>query len=165
MATSRIVAVAAVVVLAGTLTAQAQQVSDKSNRNRKVITAEEIQAANVNTAYQVIERLHPEYLRRVSRIQSLGAGRLARGGSRGGGMRGAGDGSGDSPDQPYVQPQEEQRTTSVFVDGTDMGGLEELQQVQSNLVEEIRYLTGPEAEGKYGPRFSAGVIELKLKSR
>ena len=46
-----------------------------------------------------------------------------------------------------------------------MGGIEELQQVQSNLIEEIRYLNAGDAESKYGPRFSAGVIELKLKSR
>ena len=167
MTTSRIVAVAAAVALAGALTAQAQQVSEKGNRNRKLITAEEIDAARVNNAYQVIEKLHPEYLQRVTRIQTLGSGRISRGSSRGGGASGgAGDGADpmDGSDQVYVQP-EPQRTTAVFIDGTEMGGLEELQQVQSNLIEEIRYLNAGDAESKYGPRFSAGVIELKLKSR
>ena len=83
MTTSRIVAVAAAVALAGALTAQAQQVSEKGNRNRKLITAEEIDAAHVNNAYQVIEKLHPEYLQRVTRIQTLGSGRISRGSSRG----------------------------------------------------------------------------------
>jgi hypothetical protein len=50
------------------------------------------------------------------------------------------------------------------VDGTEMGGVEELQRLQSNLVEEIRYLSGSDAQTKYGPRFSAGVIEVKLKT-
>jgi hypothetical protein len=166
MITSRIVAVAAAVALAGGLTAQAQQVSENANRNRKLITAEEIDAAHVNNAYQVIEKLHPEYLQRVNRIQTLGSGQMNRGGSRGGGASSAGEGSDpmQAADQSYIQP-EPQRTTAVFVDGNEMGGLEELQQVQSNLIEEIRYLSAADAEAKYGPRFSAGVIELKLKNR
>jgi len=163
MTTSRIVTVAAAAVLAGALTAHAQQVSETSNRDRKLITTEEIDAARVNTAYQVVEKLHPEYLRRISRIQSLGAGGSVRG-SRAA-ATGASSGAGmESTEDAYVRPQEEQRMTAVFVDGTDMGGIDELQQIQSNLVEEIRYLTGPDAGAKYGPRFSAGVIEVKLRN-
>lgn len=164
MTTSRIVTVAAAAVLAGALTAHAQQVSETSSRDWKLISTEEIEAARVNTAYQVVEKLHPEYLRRINRVQSLGGGRLVRG-TRG---VGTGDGSGagiESVEDAYSRPQEEQRTMAVFVDGTDMGGIEELQQIQSNLVEEIRYLTGPDAGAKYGPRFSAGVIEVKLRNR
>jgi hypothetical protein len=56
-------------------------------------------------------------------------------------------------------------TAAVFVDGTNMGGLDELQRIQSTLVEEIRYLSGADAAMKYGPRFSAGVLEVKLKNR
>jgi hypothetical protein len=164
MTTSRIVTVAAAAVLAGALTAHAQQVSETSNRDRKLITNEEIGAARVNTAYQVVERLHPEYLRRVNRIHSLGAGGSVRG-SRAAGAGASSGGGMTSVEDAYSRPQEEQRTTAVFVDGTDMGGIDELQRIQSNLVEEIRYLTGPDAGAKYGPRFSAGVIEVKLKNR
>jgi hypothetical protein len=163
MTTSRIVTVAAAAVLAGALTAHAQQVSEKTNRDRKLITTEEIEAARVNTAYQVVEKLHPEYLRRVNRVHSLGAGGSVRG-SRASGT-GASSGAGmASVEDAYSRPQDEQRTTAVFVDGTDMGGIDELQRIQSNLIEEIRYLTGPDAGAKYGPRFSAGVIELKLRN-
>jgi hypothetical protein len=161
MTTSRIVTVAAAAVFAGALTAHAQQVSEKSNRDRKLITTEEIDAARVNTAYQVVEKLHPEYLRRINRVQSLGGGRLVRGSPSTGATSGAGM---ESTEDSYVRPQEEQRITAVFVDGTDMGGIDELQQIQSNLVDEIRYLTGPDAGAKYGPRFSAGVIEVKLRN-
>ncbi len=177
MTTSRIVTVAAAAVLAGALAAQAQQVSEKSNRDRKVITTEEIEAAQVSTAYQVVERVRPEFLRRMSRPQAPGGlvvargGASARGGSPtaagggglGGGARGAsGQSQDDATEQLLETPQ--QRTAAVFVDGTEMGGVEELQRIQSNLVEEIRYLNGPDAGAKYGPRFSAGVIEVKLRN-
>src|SRR5882724_605770 len=161
MATSRIVAIAAAGVLLGALTAEAQQVSEKSNRDWKVITAEEIQSAHVTTAYQAIEKLHPDYLRRVSRVHSLGGGRMATGTSARGAA--ANSDAAQSTNEAYASAEQEQRTTAVFVDGTDMGGAEELQKIQANLVDEIRYLNGADAEGKYGPRFSAGVIELKLK--
>ena len=176
MATSRIVAVAAVVVLAGALTAEAQEVSEKTNRDRKVITAEEIEAAHANTAYQVVEKLRPELLSRLSRQQTVGGGTDTRGtnassrgpSSAGGGPGGRGAGTSTSPPQPDPpQPvfvAEEPRAAAVFVDGTNMGGVEELQRIQSSLVEEIRYLSGPDAGIKYGPRYSAGVLEVKLKS-
>jgi len=161
MATSRIVAIAAAGVLLGALTAEAQKVSEKSNRDWKVITAEEIQSAHVTTAYQAIEKLHPDYLRRVSRVHSLGGGRMATGTSARGAA--ANSDAGQATDAAFASGEQEQRTMAVFVDGTDMGGTEELQQIQTNLVDEIRYLSGTDAEQKYGPRFSAGVIELKLK--
>jgi len=161
MATSRIVAIAAAGVLLGVLTAEAQQVSEKANRDWKVITAEEIEATHVTTAYQAIEKLHPDYLRRVNRVHSLGGGRMTSS-SRARGAAASSDAA-QSTDQAYASAEQEQRTTAVFVDGTDMGGAEELQQIQANLVDEIRYLNGADAEVKYGPRFSGGVIELKLK--
>jgi hypothetical protein len=176
MATSRIVAVAAGVVLAGALTAEAQEVSEKTNRDRKVITAEEIEAAHVNTAYQVVEKLRPEILTRMSRPQTLrggsdtrGATPSARGASSAGGGGWGASSSNSSSSQSQRDPEpvfvaEETRTAAVFVDGTNMGGVEELQRIQSSLVEEIRYLSGPDAGIKYGPRFSAGVVEVKLKS-
>jgi hypothetical protein len=46
-----------------------------------------------------------------------------------------------------------------------MGGADELTQVQSNLIQDIRYLSGSDAETKYGPRFANGVIEVRLKTR
>jgi hypothetical protein len=55
-------------------------------------------------------------------------------------------------------------TAAVFFDGTAMGSLEELEHIQSSLIEEIRFLSGAEAGMKYGPRFSAGLLEIKLKN-
>jgi hypothetical protein len=168
MSTSRILAVTAAVAFAGALTAHAQQVSEKANRDRKLLTTEEIDAAHVNNAYQVVEKLHPEWLRRVTRIQTLGGGRPqaptnrgAPGENDGGGAGASSASSGDN----YIQPNQETRQMAVFVDGTDMGGLEELAQIQSNLVEEMRFLTSSDAEAKYGPRYPSGAIEVRLKSR
>ena len=176
MATSRIAAVAAVVLLAGALTAEAQEVSEKTNRDRRVITSAEVEAAHVNTAYQVVEKLRPEIFSRLSRPVTMGGGTRSSnassrgasslgGGGEGGGGRGA---SGDmsqpeSPQTIYETPDEPQ-TAAVFVDGTNMGSLEELKHIQSSLVDEIRYLSGPDAGMKYGPRFAAGVVEVKLKN-
>src|SRR5262245_22949017 len=129
MATSRIVAVAAVVLLAGTLTAEAQEVSEKTNRDRRVITAEEIEAAHVNTAYQVVEKLRPEILSRMSRPQTVRGGSDTRGAtssSRGAASTGAGPGGAgrganstssnqSQPDPDPVFVAEETRTAAVFV--------------------------------------------------
>jgi hypothetical protein len=176
MATSRIVAVAALAVFGGALAAEGQQVSEKTNRDRKLITAEEIEAAHVNSAYEVVQKLRPEMLNRLSRPMTLGGGMTSRstsGSTRSSGMTRAGAGGNDNapgassaaPDaaQEAVETAEP-RTAAVFVDGTDMGGVDELKQIQANLVEEIRYLTGTDAGARYGPRYSAGVIEVRLKN-
>ena len=171
MATSRVTWVVAVALLTSVAAVGAQQVSAPKNRDRKVITTEEVERAGVNNAYQVVERLRPEFLGRMTRQQTLGAGAVARmTGSRGGqaGGGGGGGGGGDVPapstsDQGFSQP-DPATTTAVFVDGTQMGGIDELQQVASNMIEEIRFLSGTDAQTKYGPRFSAGVIEVKLKN-
>ena len=176
MATSRVFGIAAAAVLAGVVPVAGQQVSASANRDRRVITTEEIEQAQSTDAYQVVEKLRPEFLRRMSRPQTLGGGDRGRGGTNrnpGGGGGGTGGGTGTTgggtggetmqPDPGFSQP-DPPRTAAVFVDGTEMGGVEELQRLQSNLVEEIRYLSGSDAQTKYGPRFSAGVIEVKLKN-
>ncbi|HEY8105654.1 MAG TPA: hypothetical protein VIE46_06070 [Gemmatimonadales bacterium] len=169
MATSRVTGLVAVALLTSVVAASGQQVSASKNRDRNVITTEEVESAQVNNAYQVIERIRPEFLRRMTRHQTLGAGatgRLSgsRGQSGGAGMSGGGDvPTPGGTDPGYSQPAPAQ-TAAVFVDGTQMGGLDELQQVASNMIEEIRFLSGTDAQTKYGPRFSDGVIEVKLKN-
>ena len=177
MATSRVFGIAAAAVLAGVVPVAGQQVSASANRDRRVITTEEIEKAQSTDAYQVVEKLRPEFLRRMSRPQTLGGGVGGRGGTTGRGAGGGGGGGrmgggtgggtgggGDPPPDPTYSQPEPARTAAVFVDGTEMGGVEELQRLQSNIVEEIRYLSGSDAQTKYGPRFSAGVIEVKLKN-
>jgi hypothetical protein len=114
MSTSRILAVTAAVALAGALTAHAQQVSEKANRNTKLITTEEVEAARVNNAYQVIEKLHPEWLRRAARRTTLDGGR-PRPPSNPGSTAEEGASPGTS-DANYVQANESPSTSAVFVE-------------------------------------------------
>jgi len=187
MATSRVLGLVTVAIATGAVAAGAQEVSASKNRDRRVITTEEIESAQVNTAYQVVERLRPEFLRRMSRQQTLGGGAPPRGTASRGTSPGAGNTGGNSggntggnsggntggnaggagqadptPDAGFGQ-SDAPTTAAVLVDGIQIGTVDELQRLQSNLVEEIRYLSGPDAQIKYGPRFPAGVIEVKLK--
>ena len=146
MTTSRILGLLAVATLIGVVSAAGQQVSTPANRNRRVITAEEIEQAQETNAFQVVEKLRPEFLVSMTRRHTLGRGATQQ------------------PDLGYSQP-DPQPTAAVFLDGTEMGGLDELRQIQAITVEEIRYLSGSEAQTKYGPRFPSGVIEVRLKTR
>jgi hypothetical protein len=141
-----------VATLVGIMPAHSQQVSTPANRNRRVITAEEIEQAQETNTFQVVEKLRPEFLRRMTLRHTLGAGKA-----------GAAAGGTEQPDLGYSQP-DPQPTAAVFVDGTEMGGTDELRQIAANTVEEIRYLSGSDAQTKYGPRFPAGVIEVTLKT-
>jgi hypothetical protein len=145
MATSRILGLLVVAALTGAVSAASQQVSSPANRNRRVITTEEIEQARETNAFQVVEKVRPEFLVNMTRRHTLDRGAMQQ------------------PDLGYSQPDPEP-TAAVFVDGTEMGGLDELRQIQSNTVDEIRYLSGSEAQTKYGPRFPAGVIEVRLKN-
>ncbi len=170
MATSRILGLLAVATLIGVVPAGGQQVSTPAKRDRRVITTEEIEQAQANNALEVVEKLRPEFLRRVSQRQTIGAGATARGagGSYGGGSEGPSVGTGGGAfgedHGPGHSEPEAPPTAGVFVDGSEAGGIEELRQIQSNMVEEIRYLSGIDAQTKYGPRFPAGAIEVKLKT-
>ena len=170
MATSRILGLLAVATLVGIMPANGQQVSTPANRNRRVITTEEIEQAQETNALQVVEKLRPEFLRRMSQRQTLGVGGTAGGaGGRtyggGAGATGSAGGAGAAEDQgPVYSQPDPQPTAAVFVDGTQMGGTDELRQIAANTVEEIRYLSGSDAQTKYGPRFPAGVIEVTLKN-
>ncbi len=145
MATSRVVAILAAAMLLQVAPAPGQEVSAPANRNRRVITAEEIEQAQETNAFQVVEKLRPEFLVSMSRQHTLGRGAVQQ------------------PDLGYSQPEPEP-AAAVFVDGTEMGGIDELHRIQSITVEQIRYLSGSEAQTKYGPRFPAGVIEVTLKT-
>jgi hypothetical protein len=145
MKTLRMLGLLAVATLVGVISAAGQQASTPANRNRRVITTEEIEQAQETNAFQVVEKLRPEFLVSMARQHTLGRGAVQQ------------------PDLGYSQPDPEP-TAAVFVDGTEMGGVDELRRIQSTMVEEIRYLSGSEAQTKYGPRFPAGVIEVRLKN-
>jgi hypothetical protein len=150
--TYRSLALAALALATFAAPGDAQQ--KKAKKDKKLITAEEIAEAGVNTAYEAVQKLRSDWLRAGQRQMTV----YSR----------AGGGS-DSP-----RPQDETGSLSdassrgvklaVFVDGTELGGAEELQRIQSNRIEEMRYLSGSDAQQQYGSRYAAGVIQVKLKT-
>jgi hypothetical protein len=182
MATSRILGLLAVAMLIGVVPAGGQQVSTPAKRDRRVITAEEIEQAQETNAYEVVQKLRPEFLRRMSQRNTIGVGGRATfaGGQTSGAAGGGGAASGGTAtgggaasgaaagggamEQPLGDNQPDPRTQGgVFVDGTEMGGIDELRQIPASTVEEIRYISASDVDMRYGSRFPNGVIEVTLK--
>jgi outer membrane receptor for ferrienterochelin and colicin len=152
MTFSRSIILAAVALTALGASAAAQE-SKSTKKDRSVITADEIATAQVATVYQVIEKLRPYYLRRAEQPRTIYG--------RTGNTSVAGE---DSPAPgAVVDGGSESTELVVYVDGTEVGGVGELQRIQSDQVEQIRYLSGPDAQQQYGPRYAAGVVQVTLK--
>lgn len=177
MATSRVLGLLAVAVLIGGLPADGQQVSTPAKRDRRVITLEEIEQAQETNAYEVVQKLRPEFLRRMTQRNTIGIGGTptfsggpglgpggAGGGATGGGA-GAGTGAGVTGQPPANTQPDPRPEGGVFVDGTEMGGLDELKQIPASTIEEIRYISPSDVGMRYGSRFPNGVIDVKLKTR
>ena len=181
MTTSRVLGLLAVAVLIGGVPADGQQVSTPAKRDRRVITLEEIEQAQETNAYEVVQKLRPEFLRRMTQRNTIGVGGTptfsggptlgpggAGGGAGGGGPTSSGA-TGGTPGGVTGQPSGNQPDPrpegGVFIDGTEMGGLDELKQIPASTVEEIRYISPSDVGMRYGSRFPNGVIDVKLKTR
>jgi hypothetical protein len=132
---------------------EAQQ--KKVKKDKKLITAEEVSEAGVNTAYDVVQKLRSDWLRQGQRQMTV-YGRTGR----------AGDQAGAGEETGTLETASPSSSTklAVFVDGTELGGVDELQRIQSNRIEEMRFLSGSDAQQQYGSRYAAGVIQVKLKT-
>lgn len=148
---------AASVALAGR--GEAQQKKTKHDRN--LITLEELAALQGHNGYEVVEKLRPDWLRRSERRVTLNTRRADRGTDPQGGGQGPAE-EGNTDPTADVTPQS--LKLMVFVDQTEMGGVEELQRLRNDDIQEIRFLSSSDAQQRYGPRFAAGVIQVKLKS-
>jgi hypothetical protein len=122
---------------------EAQQT--KVKRDRHLITAEELADMLGQNGYEAVEKLRPHWLRRGERRITLDRGRAAEMGSS------------------YTDVSTTELRLTVFVDQTEMGGVEELQRLRNDEIREIRFLSGSDAQQRYGARFSAGVIHVTLK--
>ncbi len=104
-----------------------------------VITAEQAAAVgSARNAYDVVMRLHPEFLR--------GRGTTS--------PRSAGEGR---PTNAAGQPE---MGVVVYVDGTHMGGIASLRDITVERIDTIRYLGASDATTKYGTGHTDGVIEV-----
>jgi len=126
----------------------------KVKRDKKVITAEEVSEAAVNNAYEAVQKLRSDRLRQGQRQMTVYS-RSERGSD-----------SPRSSDETGSLSDASDRGVklAVLVDGTELGGVEELQRIQSNRIEEMRFLSGSDAQQQYGARYPAGVIQVKLKT-
>ena len=158
--TNRLLALTLVTLVSLTATAEAQQ--KKVKRDRNLITVEELATLQGHNGYEVVEKLRPDWLRRSERRVTLDSRRVDRGTAPGSAAANPGG------EDPTASPYDEQRNASplkltVFVDQTEMGGVEELQRLRNDEIQEMRFLSGSDAQQRYGPRFAAGVIQVLLK--
>jgi len=150
-------ALATLIALAGT--GEAQQ--KKIKRERNLISLEELTELQGHNAYEVVEKLRPDWLRRSERRVTLDTRRMDRGRD----SRGIGDNQGEEGStDPLADVATPPLELTVFVDQTEMGGVQELQRLRNDEIQEMRFLNGSDAQQRYGPRFAAGVIQVKLKN-
>jgi hypothetical protein len=145
----------------------AQQTS--AVRSVDVITADQVDQALVKTAYEAVEKIRPGFLRRAERPQTVY-------GNRKGQPDVAPIGRGRDTERMFATDRSTvdaaggdvgrsgAMTVIVYVDGTRMGGVQELKRIPSQDVREIRFLSASDAQLRYGTGHAAGAIQVTLKS-
>lgn len=161
--TTRLLALALTALAGFTVAGEAQQ--QKTKRDRNLISSEELAALQGYNGYEVVQTLRPDWLRRAERRVTLDA-RMDRGNAdRGNADRGGiGENQNAETREMVADMTAPPLKLTVFVDQTEMGGVEELQRLRNDEIREIRYLNGSDAQQRYGARFAAGVIQVTLKS-
>lgn len=104
--------------------------------DRSVITGTDLAAAGTESAYDIIQRLRPEYLRVKPSQQGY-----------------FNSGVGDAPPPAVVSR------------GQRVGELADLRRIPAVSLSEIRYYNIEQAKLKYGMQYTGGVIELTYKQQ
>lgn len=112
--------------------------SSGSRSNSNLLTRQELSTANVDNAFDAVQRLRPAFLRART---IAGSGQTSSGAT-------------------VVQGLPE-----VFVDGLRKGSPDYLRTIPTREVAEIRYLSAIDATTRYGMNVPAGVIDVKLIGR
>lgn len=120
-------------LVATTACASAGSASGATSTNRSVITDAEIPASGTESAYELIQRLRPEYLRTKPTQTYVGA---------------------TSNDAP---------PPALFFNGQRIGGLEDLHGIPAPSLSMIRYYSIEEGKRKFGMQYGGGVIEIKYR--
>jgi hypothetical protein len=108
--------------------------TSSSGQNRSVITQNDLSSSGTETAYDVIQRLRPEYLR----VKPSQKGYL--------------QGVGDAP------------PPTVIVAGQPSGNLDDLRHIPAVELSRIRYYNIEEAKRTFGMQYEGGAIELTYKT-
>lgn len=109
-----------------------------------LITADEIARANVQNAYEAVQKLRPSMLRQRQIASADGQG----------GVR-----SGSRPSGTGVSAGE----VVVYMDNTRVGNVEQLRQISVSSISAVRYFSASEAQTKWGSGHAGGVIEVLTK--
>jgi hypothetical protein len=116
------------------------QPAHAQKKQRDLITAEEIAKNPAADAYQLVQSLRPAWFRtRGAASASVSADAMGNATVPGG--------------------------IVVYVDGIKVGGVEELKNVSSDRVLELRFVNASDATTKYGTGHTAGAIEVTTRKR
>ena len=126
---SRRVLVAAMIALTACASGRG---ASAATQNPNVISLEEIVESSASNAYEVIQRLRPNFLR----------------------TRGAVHGT------PGATNAIEMLDLVVYLNETRLGGSDPLRQISTTDIREIRYVNSSEATTKWGTGHSAGAIQI-----
>jgi hypothetical protein len=124
---------AALAIAATTACAAGGAGAGASPANRSIITDAEIPTTGTESAYELIQRLRPEYLRSKPTQTYVGA---------------------TSNQAP---------PPSVFLNGQRIGELADLRQIAAPSLSMIRYYNIEEGKRKFGMQYGGGVIEIKYR--
>ena len=130
MTARRFVALAAIASAVGCASAGVSP----AKQNQNVITTEEISQVTASNAYDLIQHLRPNFLR------TRGA------------VRGAPSADGTN--------RFEAVDLVVYLNESRLGGSEQLRQITSSDIREIRYYSSSDATTKWGTGHSAGAIQV-----
>jgi hypothetical protein len=165
--TALLAALAAGLFVCAPLALPAQQTS--AERSVDLITADQVDRALVKTAYDAVEKIRPGFLRRAERPTTVY-------GNRKGQPEVAPLGRGRDTERMFATDRSTldatendvgrsgAMTVMVYVNGNKMGGVHELKRIPAQDVREIRFLSGSDAQQRYGAGHAAGAIQVMLKS-
>ena len=112
----------------------------KVTRSSYVITAEEIATVDASTAFDVVQKLRPQFLRDRGSTST---------------RSGAAEGTG--------QPGTTAAGVLVYIDSAPGGSVDALRGIAASSIREIRYLSAADATTKYGTGHPVGVIEVRTR--
>jgi hypothetical protein len=125
--------IVAVAAMGAAACASGGATAGSAQTNRSVITAAEIPTTGTESAYELIQRLRPEYLRTKPTQTYVGA---------------------TSNDAP---------PPALFFNGQRIGALEDLHGIPAPSLSMIRYYSIEEGKRKFGMQYGGGVIEIKYR--
>lgn len=103
-------------------------------RNQNVITTEEIAKSSATNAYDLIQRLRPNFLR----------------------TRGAVHGAPGSNGSTNIESVD----LVVYLNENRLGGSDQLRQISTTDIREVRYFSASDATTKWGTGHTAGAIQI-----